>query len=115
IAAESAPILNDSLADELDRLRLSLRTLQAQNATLRQLVAIHDRLGALVLLGADIATITTVLAELIGRRVLLLDTQLQASAMAVPSLRLADDGGGPFRWAPAAAYVSGVLATLAGE
>ena len=116
MAAGSAPVLNnESIVDELDRLRLSLRTLQAQNATLRQLVAIHDRLGALVLLGADIATITTVLAELIGRRVLLLDTQLQASAMAVPSLRLADDGGGPFRWAPAAAYVSGVLATLAGE
>jgi sugar diacid utilization regulator len=129
MAAGSAPALNnESVADELDRLRLSLRTLQVQNATLRQLVAIHDRLGALVLLGADIATITTVLAELIGRRVLLLDTQLQASAMAVPSLHLTDpstlrqaqgsgqgDGGGPFRWAPAAAYVSGVLATLAGE
>jgi len=68
MAAGSAPVLNnESIVDELDRLRLSLRTLQAQNATLRQLVAIHDRLGALVLLGADIATITTVLAELIGR------------------------------------------------
>src|SRR6266540_2179707 len=113
----SSPALNDDslVADELDRLRLSLRTLQTQNSTLRQLVAIHDRLGALVLLGADIATITAVLAELIGRRVLLLDTQLQASAMAVPSVRFADDGGEPFRWAPAAAYVSGVLATLAGE
>ncbi|HET6315210.1 MAG TPA: hypothetical protein VFG86_02045, partial [Chloroflexota bacterium] len=123
MAAGSFPALdNESLAEELERLRLALRTLQGQNATLRQLVAIHDRLGALVLGGADIATITAVLAELIGRRVLLLDTQLQASAMAVPSLRFADPstnsgqaGGEPFRWAPAAAYVSGVLATLAGE
>ena len=88
MAAESARVLNDPLADELDRLRLSLRTLQGQNSTLRQLVAIHDRLGALVLLGADIATITAVLAELIGRRVLLLDSQLQASAMAVPPIGL---------------------------
>jgi sugar diacid utilization regulator len=115
MAAESAPILNDSLADELDRLRLSLRTLQAQNSTLRQLVAIHDRLGALVLLGADIATITAVLAELIGRRVLLLDSQLQTSAMAVPSVQLLEEPTPTFRWAPAPAYISGVLATLAGE
>lgn len=111
MAAESARILNGaSVTDELDRLRGSMRTLQAQNATLRQLVAIHDRLGALVLLGADIATISAVLAELIGRRVLLLDGHLQASAMAVPS-----ELSAPFRWAPAPAYVSGVLATLAGE
>jgi sugar diacid utilization regulator len=111
MAAGGAHILNgESVADELDRLRGSMQTLQAQNATLRQLVAIHDRLGALVLLGAHIATITAVLAELIGRRVLLLDGQLQASAMAVPS-----ELSGPYRWAPAPAYVSGVLATLAGE
>jgi len=111
MAAEGARILAaETLADELERLRAALQTLQAQNATLRQLVAIHDRLGALVLLGADIATITAVLAELIGRRVLLLDGQLQASAMAVPS-----ELSAPFRWAPAPAYVSGVLATLAGE
>jgi sugar diacid utilization regulator len=115
MAAEGAGVLNGALADELDRLRVSLRTLQGQNAILRQLVAIHDRLGALVLQGADIATITAVLAELIGRRVLLLDTQLQASAMAVPSMRFADDVSAPFRWAPAQAYVGGVLATLAGE
>ncbi len=116
MAAGSAPAFDtESVADELDRLRLALRTLQTQNATLRQLVAIHDRLGALVLLGADIATITAVLAELIGRRVLLLDTQLQASAMAVPSMRFADDSGAVFRWTPGPAYVSGVLATLAGE
>jgi sugar diacid utilization regulator len=111
MAAEGARILNgEMLADELDRLRASMHTLQAQNSTLRQLVAIHDRLGALVLLGADIATITAVLAELIGRRVLLLDVQFQASAMAVPS-----EVSAPFRWAPAPGYVSGVLATLAGE
>ena len=112
MAAESARVLNDeaSSTDELDRLRAAMQTLQTQNATLRQLVAIHDRLGALVLLGADIATITSVLADLIGRRVLLLDGQLQASAMAMPS-----EMNSAFRWAPAPAYISGVLATLAGE
>jgi purine catabolism regulator len=114
-AAESPSVLHAALGDELDRLRGSLRTLQAQNATLRQLVAIHDRLSALVLLGADISTITAVLAELIGRRVLLLDAQLQASAMAVSAMRFSDEASAPFRWAPAQAYVSGVLATLAGE
>src|SRR4029079_2166865 len=110
-AAERPAVLHASLADELDRLRVSLRTLQAQNATLRQLVAIQDRLSALVLLGADISTITAVLAELIGRRVLLLDAQLQASAMAVSAVRFSDEASAPFRWAPAQAYVSGVLAT----
>ena len=38
-------------ADELERTRIALRSLQGQNAMLRQLVAIHDRLGALVLQG----------------------------------------------------------------
>ncbi|HEY3059194.1 MAG TPA: helix-turn-helix domain-containing protein [Chloroflexota bacterium] len=112
MAAESMPVLtvDASSTDELGRLRAALQTLQTQNSTLRQLVAIHDRLGALVLLGGDISTITSVLADLIGRRVLLLDGQLQASAMAVPS-----EMSSEFRWAPAPAYVSGVLATLAGE
>src|SRR5580765_6471951 len=112
----AAPAFRDEgLLNELERLRLALRTLQAQNGTLRQLVAIHDRLGALVLGGADVASITAVLADLIGRRVLLLDGQLQASAMALPSARLAEDAEASFRWAPAPAYVSRVLGTLAGE
>ena len=49
--------------------------------------------------------------NLIGRRVLLLDGQLQASAMAVPSEVRARRSTGR----PRPAYVSGVLATLAGE
>ena len=44
--------------DELERTRIALRSLQAQNSMLRQLVAIHDRLGGLVLQGADIAAVT---------------------------------------------------------
>jgi sugar diacid utilization regulator len=81
--------------------------LQAQNAALRQLVSIHDRLGALVLQGADVTAITQMLADLIGRRVLLLDAILQVVAMAPPS-----DG---FTWAPRQGYVRAVLATLARE
>jgi sugar diacid utilization regulator len=95
-------------SDELERARIALRTVQGQNAMLRQLVAIHDRLGALVLQGADIAAVTAALADLIGRNVLLLDTELQIAEMGRA-------GTGSQRWAPATAYVNGVLATLAGE
>jgi sugar diacid utilization regulator len=88
-------------------------TLQAQNAVLRQLVVIHDRLGALVLQGADVTDITRMTAELVGRRVLLLDALLQVVTMAVP----AHDERPPvsFVWAPGQGYVRAVLATLARE
>jgi purine catabolism regulator len=91
---------------EVERLRASVRTLQAQNATFRQLVAIHDRLGGLVLQGADVAAISEVLADLIGRHVLLLDTQLLPVAMG---------GRNSDPWTPAQPYVSRVLEALAGE
>jgi hypothetical protein len=63
----------------------AIDALQAQNAALRQLVAIHDRLGALVLQGADVTAITRMMANLVGRRVLLLDALLQVRTMAVPT------------------------------
>jgi purine catabolism regulator len=85
----------------------SLAALQAQNAALRQLVNIHDRLGALVLQGADVASVTRMLAELVGRRVLLLDALLQVVAMAPLSEH--------FQWAPSQGYVRALLATLARE
>ncbi|HET6315472.1 MAG TPA: hypothetical protein VFG86_03360, partial [Chloroflexota bacterium] len=86
--------------------------LQAQNAALRQLVMIHDRLSALVLQGADVAAITRMLSDLVGRRVLLLDELLQVVAMAVPPdlLEPAD-----FDWRPGQGYVRAVLATLGRE
>lgn len=102
--------MTTSTANELERLRLSVGALQTQNATFRQLVAIHDRLGGLVLQGSDVAAITDVLAELIGRRVLLLDGQLRVVAMAPAN------GLGPGQaWAPGEPYVSRVLASLGGE
>ena len=61
----------------LQSLQSAVGALQAQNAALRQLVAIHDRLGALVLQGADVTAITRMMADLVGRRVLLLDALLQ--------------------------------------
>ena len=82
-------------------------TLQSQNAALRQLVSIHDRLGALVLQGADVGAVTRMLSDLVGRRVLLLDALLQVVAMAPASER--------FEWAPRQGYVRAVLATLARE
>jgi len=86
----------------------TLRSLQAQNAALRQLVAIHDRLGALVLHGAEVAAITRMLADLIGRRVLLLDELLQVvSSSALDGQHLG--------WAPREGYVRAVQATLARE
>jgi purine catabolism regulator len=84
-----------------------LATLQAQNAALRQLVSIHDRLGALVLQGAEVAAVTRMLSDLVGRRVLLLDALLQVVAMAPASESSS--------WAPRQGYVRAVLATLARE
>lgn len=99
--------------DDAEVLRTTLRAVQGQNAALRQLVAIHDRLGALVLQGADVAAITHVLAELVGRRVLLLDALLQVITMAVAERRQeARDG---FAWAPGQEYLRAVLAALASE
>ncbi|HEX8966985.1 MAG TPA: helix-turn-helix domain-containing protein [Chloroflexota bacterium] len=91
----------------------TISALQAQNAALRQIVVIHDRLGALVLQGADVAAITRMMADLVGRRVLLLDTLLQVVAMAAPSPT--EGVSEPFRWAPRQGYVRAVLATLARE
>ncbi len=90
---------------EVTRLRAALK---AQSSTLRQLVAIHDRLSGLVLQGADVAAISALLSELIGRRVLLLDGLLGPVAVAA--------GGGAAAaadWSPNEAYVQRVLRTLA--
>ena len=88
----------------------SVAALQAQNAALRQLVMIHDRLSALVLQGADVGAITRMLAGLIGRRVLLLDELLQVTAMAGGVVDAEE-----FRWRPGQGYVRAVLATLGRE
>jgi sugar diacid utilization regulator len=92
-------------------LQSTIHALQAQNAALRQLVVIHDRLGALVLQGADVLAITRMMADLVGRRVLVLDALLQVVAMAVPAGYSVDG----FVWAPGQDYVRAVLATLARE
>jgi hypothetical protein len=63
----------------------AIDALQVHNAALRQLVAIHDRLAALVLQGADVTAITRMMADLVGRRVLLLDALLQVRTMALPT------------------------------
>ena len=102
-------------ASELAVLHATLGTVQAQNAALRQLVAIHDRLGALVLHGADVAAITRMLAELIGRRVLLLDELLQVVTESAPAGLGRHADAGSFSWAPREGYARAVLATLARE
>jgi sugar diacid utilization regulator len=101
---------------EVERLRLSLQSVQAQNATLRQLVAIHDRLGGLVLHGANVAAITGLLSELVGRRVLLLDGLLRL----VASSGWPMSGGGASTvadpgWSPSEAYLNRILRTLADD
>ena len=102
-------------ASELAVLHATLGTVQAQNAALRQLVAIHDRLGALVLHGANVAAITRMLAELIGRRVLLLDELLQVVTESAPAGLGRHTDSGSFSWAPREGYARAVLATLARE
>jgi sugar diacid utilization regulator len=95
---------------DLAAAQASLNLLQRENSTLRLLVAIHDRLGALVLQGADASAITVALSELVDRPVILLDAMLrpvalQSGAAEPPTLR----------WEPTDAYVGRVLQTMAGE
>src|SRR6185503_3969326 len=92
--------------------RASLQTAQAQNTTLRQLVAVHDRLGGLVLQGADVAAITSLLSDLVGRRVLLLDVMMETVAISGSD---ADRSTGVAGWSPSTAYVNRILRTLADE
>ncbi len=99
-------------AGELDRAKASITALQRESATLQLLLSIHDRLGALVLEGADVIAITGTLASLLNRPVLLLD----------PGLRLIsiEYGGpapvaGPLVWEPDRAYVDRVLQSLGGD
>src|SRR5207253_2142570 len=58
------------------------------------------------------ASITTVLADLVGRRVVLLDALLQVVTM---SLASRDNLDATFEWAPQEGYVRAVLAALARE
>jgi PucR family transcriptional regulator, purine catabolism regulatory protein len=92
-------------SSEVALLHATVAALQSQNAALRQLVSLHDRLGGLVLQGADVTAITRMLAQLVGRRVLLLDALLQVVAT----------DSEQFRWAPTQGYVRAVMATLARE
>jgi hypothetical protein len=101
---------------ELERLRGSVQALQAQNATLRQLVAIHDRLGGLVLQGADVAAITSLLGDLVGRRVLLLDPLLApVTVSGAGDPGSSTSGASAGAWAPSEAYVTRILSTLADD
>src|SRR5207253_9706288 len=97
---------------ELAALDARLGTVRAQNGALRQLVATQDRLGALVLHGADVAAITRMLADLIGRRLLLLDELLQVVTESAPAGLGRRADAGSFSWAPREGYARAVLATL---
>ena len=81
-----------------------------ENGTLRLVVAIHDRLGALVLQGADASDITVALSDLVARPVVLLDSMMRTVAS-----RGRDDDASTLQWEPTEAYVSRVLQTMAGE
>jgi sugar diacid utilization regulator len=107
---------NGAVPGEQTTLQGSLRSLQQENRTLRLLVAIHDRLGSLVLEGEETESITRVLSQLVNRPVLLLDQMLRPTP-----LEDDDDGSAatPSRaessWNPTPAYVGRVLQTIAGE
>ena len=73
-------------------------------------MAIHDRLGALVLQGTDASEITVALSDLVGRPVVLLDTMMRTVAM-----QGRHDDPSTLQWDPTEAYVSRVLQTMAGE
>jgi hypothetical protein len=102
---------------EFERLRTSLSVLQQENSTLRLLIAIHDRLGALVLQRVGVDAITAVLADMVHRPVLLLDPHLQPVALEsqTPSMADAERAAVSVLWDPNEAYVSRVLQTLGVE
>jgi sugar diacid utilization regulator len=100
---------------EHGRVQVSLRALQRENSTLRLLIAIHDRLGALVLQGTDPAALTRDLAELVERPVLLLNATLQPLAMELRQQSAGDPDVSPPLWQPNDAYVGRVLETTAGD
>ena len=79
-------------------------------------MAIHDRLGALVLQGADAGAITVALAELVDRPVLLLDALLRPLTIELrwPVDKEMDVEAG-LLWDPNEAYVGRVIQTMAGE
>ena len=108
---ERSRAAHDADAAEVERLRASLQAMHAQNATLRQLVAIHDRLGGLVLQGADVVAIGSLLSDLVGRRVLLLDALFETVA-ASGTHDLEPSAAG---WSPNEAYVNRILRTLADD
>src|SRR5581483_11298789 len=61
----------------LARLQAVVQTLSAQNADLKRLVSIYDRLTGMVLQDAPLEAITRLFAELVGRPVTVLDPLLQ--------------------------------------
>jgi sugar diacid utilization regulator len=98
----------------LARLRAANHALERQNALLKQLVAIYDRLSGLVLQGADLDTLTQCFAELIGRSVTVLDPLLQPLAVARPA-GAAEPTARRLPWPPGDLYLGRVLAALAEE
>ena len=77
-------------------------------------MAIHDRLGALVLEGADAAAITVALSEMVDRPVLLLDG-LMRPVVLEPRHAAEGESGVAILWDPNDAYVGRVLQTMASE
>lgn len=73
-------------------------------------MAIHDRLGALVLQGADATEITEALSDLVERPVVLLDPMMRTIA-----LHGRKDAESGLQWDPTEPYVSRVLQTMVGE
>lgn len=98
----------------LARLRAANHALERQNALLKQLVAIYDRLSGLVLQGADLDTLTQCFAELISRSVTVLDPLLQPLATAQPA-GVAEHPARRLPWPPGDPYLGRVLAALAEE
>jgi purine catabolism regulator len=97
------------------RLEVANRSLASQNALLKQLVAIYDRMAGMVLQGADIGAITDLLAELIDRPVRVFDPVLQPLASATPG-SVTDDSAAAaaerLRWTPGEPQLARVLANL---
>jgi sugar diacid utilization regulator len=75
-------------------------------------VAIHDRLGALVLQGADATAITLALSELVGRPVILLDGLLRPVTQ---QMQWPGSKDAAVLWEPTESYVGRVLQTMAAE
>jgi purine catabolism regulator len=100
----------------LAALEAESRSLASQNALLKQLVTVYDQMTGMVLLGADIGSVTRLLSDLITRPVRVFDALLQPLAFAGSQSDAPDpvtEAAERLRWTPGDPQLAQMLENLA--